>query len=157
MILYLNGRTSDESSRKMPAFGLGNIKIFGPVLCLPCGNHCYKSCTHHTNLKKAKVTQPAHEVPRTSPEGPLKILTSGTYRGPSGDPRGTNTKTDDLMKKLFFRRNSPCITYLFLFFYRKNKYSKVCGTSRDPVTGRPEDQMMGRFRDVRGTSVKHVL
>ena len=32
-------------------------------------------------------------------EGPLKVPTSGTYRGPSGDSQGTNTKTDDLMKK----------------------------------------------------------
>ena len=29
-------------------------------------------------------TQPAHDVPRTSPEGLLKVLTSGTYRGHSG-------------------------------------------------------------------------
>ena len=30
-------------------------------------------------------SQPAHDVPGTSPEGPLKVLTSGTSRGPSGD------------------------------------------------------------------------
>ena len=30
-------------------------------------------------------TQPAHNVPGTSPEGPLKVVTSGTYREPSGD------------------------------------------------------------------------
>ena len=51
-----------------------------------------------------------------SPEGSLKVLTLGTYRGPSGDPQGTNTKTDDLIKKLIFGSNSPCISYLFLFF-----------------------------------------
>ena len=44
-----------------------------------------------------------------------------TSRGPSGDPQGNNTKTDDLMEKLFFRSNSLCITYPFLFFkVRKN-------------------------------------
>ena len=32
-------------------------------------------------------------------EGPLKVPTSGTYKGPSGDSQRTNTKTDDLMKK----------------------------------------------------------
>ena len=30
-------------------------------------------------------TQPAHNVLGTSPEGPLKVVTSGTYREPSGD------------------------------------------------------------------------
>ena len=70
-------------------------------------------------------SQPAHDVSGTSPEGPLKVVTSGTYRGPSGDPQGTNIKNDNLVKKLFFRSNSSCITYLFLFFYRNNKFSKV--------------------------------
>ena len=46
---------------------------------------------------------------------PLKVVMSKTYRGLSGDPHGTTTKTDDLMKKLFFRSNSPCITYVSLF------------------------------------------
>ena len=31
------------------------------------------------------TAQPAQIIPGTSPEGPLKILTSGIYRGPSGD------------------------------------------------------------------------
>ena len=31
-------------------------------------------------------TQPARDVPGTSPEGLLKVLTSGTSKGPSGDP-----------------------------------------------------------------------
>ena len=57
--------------------------------------------------------QPAHEVPGTSLEGPQKILTSRTYKGPSGDSQETNTKIDVLMKKLFLRSG---ITYLFLFF-----------------------------------------
>ena len=38
----------------------------------------------------------------------------GIFRGL--DSQGTNRKTDDLMKKLFFRSNSFCITYLHLFF-----------------------------------------
>ena len=61
-------------------------------------------------------TQPVHNVLGTSPEGPLKVLTSETYRESSGDSQGTNTKIDGFMKKMFFRKNSP---------YRKNKYSKV--------------------------------
>ena len=66
-------------------------------------------------------TRPAREAPGTSPEGSLNVLTSGTYRGPSGDSQGTNTKIDVFIKKMFFRSNSPCIIYLFLFFTgRKN-------------------------------------
>ena len=30
-------------------------------------------------------TQPAHDVPRISPEGSLKVLATGTYRGLPGD------------------------------------------------------------------------
>ena len=90
----------------------------------------------------------------TSPERPLKILTSETYKGLSGDSQGTNTKINDLMKKLFFRSNSLCITYLFVFFTgRANTQKLKMGTSlgrlREPVAGRPGD--------VRGTSVKHAF
>ena len=64
----------------------------------------------------AKVSsQPAHHVPGTSLEGLLKDLMSGTYWGPSGDSQRRNAEADNLMKKLFFRRNIPCIIYLFLF------------------------------------------
>ena len=78
--------------------------------------------------------------PGDVPEGPLKVLTPGTYEGPSRDSQRINTKIDDLMKKLFFRRNSPCITYLFLFFAgRANIQKFLTGTStgrlRDPVAG----------------------
>ena len=30
-------------------------------------------------------TQPAHDVPRISPEGPLRVLATGTYSGLPGD------------------------------------------------------------------------
>ena len=62
------------------------------------------------------LTQPAHDVPGTSPEGPLKVITSVSYGRPSRDSHGTNTKLNRLMQKLFFRCNSNCITHLFLFF-----------------------------------------
>ena len=66
------------------------------------------------------------------------------WRSPKGRKvrglQGTNTEIVGLMRKLFFRNNSLCITYLFLFFYRKNKYSKVLnrdvhGTSTGPSYG----------------------
>ena len=36
-----------------------------------------------------RITQPARDVPWTSPEGPLKVLTSGTSSGPPADLQGT--------------------------------------------------------------------
>ena len=95
-------------------------------------------------ILKIKVTQPARDVPGTSPEGPLKILTSGTSRGPSGDSQGTNTKIDDLMKKLFFRCNSPCFTHLFLLFTGKANIQRS-------KRGRPRDVYRTQLRDVQGT------
>ena len=65
----------------------------------------------HITVEKIIISQ--HMASRG---GPLKVLTSGIYRGPSGESQGTNTKIDDFMKKLFFRSNSSCITYLFLLF-----------------------------------------
>ena len=69
-------------------------------------------------------TQQAHDVPETAPEDPLKDLTSGTARRPTGDSQGTNTKIDDFMKKKIFRSNSPCIAYLFLLFTRRKNIQK---------------------------------
>ena len=66
-----------------------------------------------------KDSQPTRDVCKTSREGPLKVLTTGTSRGPSRDCNGTNIKIDDLMKKLFFRCNSPCFTHLSLIFTGK--------------------------------------
>ena len=67
------------------------------------------------------ITQQTHENTGTFPEGPLNFLTSGTYREPSRDSQGTNTKFTvcDLLIKLRFRSNSLCITYLFLSFTGK--------------------------------------
>ena len=53
-------------------------------------------------------TRRSGDVPWRCTEGP-KVE---TCRGISGDSQGTNTKIDDFMKKLFFRSNGPCITYL---------------------------------------------
>ena len=93
---------------------------------------------------------------------PLKVLISETYRGPSGNSQVTRTKTDDLMKKLSFIDNSPCIACLFLFYTRRANNQKFqAGTSTEhlpePVVGRPGDQMMGRSRDAFETSVKHAF
>ena len=70
------------------------------------------------------LLQPAHDILGMFPEDPLKVLTSGTYRRPSGDSQGTNTIIVVLMKKLFFRCNSPCITHLFLLFTGRRNIQK---------------------------------
>ena len=118
----------------------------------------------HIIIKKIIIgnTQPAHDVPGTSSEGLLKVLIFATYRGPSGDSQGTNTKISDFMKKIFFRIISPCITYLVFFLqeeqiFKSFKWGTSTGRLRDPVAGLPWDQMMSRSRDVRGTSVKHMF
>ena len=105
------------------------------------------------------LSQAARDVPETSPEGPPKVLTSGISRGPLGDSYGTNKKIDDLIKKCFFRCTSLCFTYLLLIFTGKTNIQMLTSTGRlwDTVAGRPRDQMMRRFGDVRGTSVIHVF
>ena len=100
-----------------------------------------------------------------SADGPWKfsnILTSGTYKRPSEDTQGSNTKTNNFIKKLFFRRNSPCITYLFLLFAGRTNIQNFwtetsMGHLWDPVVGRLGDEMMRRTGDIRRTSVKHVF
>ena len=72
-------------------------------------------------IKSFNLTQKAHDVPRTSPEGLLKVLTSGTSRGFLGDQQ---KKNDNLMKKVFFRYNSSYFTHLLLFFTGKTNMQK---------------------------------
>ena len=49
----------------------------------------------NTHIPKV-VFQLEHNVLGTTPEGPLEVLTSRTYRSPSGDNQWTNTKIYDL-------------------------------------------------------------
>ena len=76
-------------------------------------------------IKLLDQTQPDYDVLGTSHEFPLKVLTSGTSREPSGDSQKTKKRFGDLMKKELFRCNSSSFTHLSLFFYWKNKYLKV--------------------------------
>ena len=69
-------------------------------------------------------SQLAHNVSGISPEGYLKVLTSGTCRKPSADSYGTNKEIDDLMKKVLFKCNSLCFTHLLLFFTGKTNIQK---------------------------------
>ena len=74
------------------------------------------------------ITQLAQDSTGRSAEGPLKVLTSRTYRYLQGTLGGPILKfmVYDLLIKLYFRSNSLCITNLFLSFTGKKlfKYSK---------------------------------
>ena len=92
----------------------------------------------------AVVTQQANDVPWTSPEDSLKVLTSGTLMGNSEDSQGTNTEIYDLMIKLYSRtivlvlHTYPCSLLEKQIFkcskwdVRETSTGPSCGTSRGP-------------------------
>ena len=101
------------------------------------------------------------DVPCRSPKGPNVRYLQETFRGVSGD-QYKNEKKKKKMKKLFFRSNSPCFTYLFQFFTGRTNIQMFStgastGRLREQVAGRHGNQMTGRSRDVHGMSVKHVF
>ena len=104
----------------------------------------------HNTMEKIIIgnTQPAHDVHWKSTER----LTSRTYKEPSGDSQGTNTKIDDFMKKLSFRSNSPFITYLFLFFTGRTNVLNV-QKFKSSTRGRPRDVHRIKWWNVLRTSV----
>ena len=69
------------------------------------------------SIHDVDLSQPARNVVGTSPEGPIKVL---TFRELLKDQQ----KIDDLMKKVFFKCNSPCFTHLLLFFTGKTNIQK---------------------------------
>ena len=92
----------------------------------------------------------------------LNVLTSRTYKGPTGDLQGTNGKNDNLTTKLHFESNSPYITYLFQYFTGEVNISKsdmgsCTGRVQNLVAGRLRDQIIGHSRDVHGTSVNQTF
>ena len=107
-----------------------------------------------TNFFLNLPTQLARDVLGPSHEDPLKVLTSGTSWEPSGDSWRTNTKIDDLMKKVFFRCNSPCFTHLLQFFllekqiFKKSKW----GHSQDVYGTQLRDVPETKLWDALGTS-----
>ena len=58
----------------------------------------------HITMEKIIIgnIQPAHDVPETSPEGPLKVLMPGTSKGLLGDSQGTNTKNEKIKNCFYF-------------------------------------------------------
>ena len=96
--------------------------------------------------------------PGMFPKGPNVPDLQGTLSGLLGDQQ----KIDELMKKVFFICSSVCFTRYYFFLLQKTNIQKFCmgkstGRLRDQVTGRPRDRIMGRFGEVRGTSVIYVF
>ena len=58
----------------------------------------------HITMEKIIIgnIQPAHDVPETSPEGPLKVLMPGTSKGLLGDSQGTNTENEKIKNCFYF-------------------------------------------------------
>ena len=64
------------------------------------------------SIHDVDLSQPARNVVGTSPEGPIKVL---TFRELLKDQQ----KIDNLMKKVFFKCNSPCFTHIYCFLLEK--------------------------------------
>ena len=90
------------------------------------------------------ATQPGRDLPGTSPEGPLKVLMSRTYRGPSEDSQQTNTKMDDLMKKLLLDA-IVLVLHIYSCFLQEGQIFK------NSKWGRPQDVYGTQLQDVPGT------
>ena len=84
---------------------------------------------------------------------PARDLTETSRLETPGDLQGTNTEIDDLMKRVFFRCNSPCFTHPSLFFTGKTNIQKFwIGTSTSVYRTRVQDVLGTKWWDVLGTS-----
>ena len=73
----------------------------------------------------------------TSSEGPLKVLTSVTYRESPGESQGTNTKVDNFMKKLFSEVIALVLHVCFCFLQDKRIFKSSKGGRPWEVYGGP--------------------
>ena len=111
----------------------------------------------YINIEKIIIgnTQPAHDVLGTYPEDPsvlkvLKALTSGTYKGPSEDFQGTNTKIDDFLKNCFSEVIVLVLHICFCFLQEEQIF-------KSSKRGRPREFYGTKLRDVHGTKWWDVL
>ena len=107
--------------------------------------------THYSRDDYQRKHPAGTRHPRNVPWRSQKVLMSGTYKGPSGDSQGANTKLDGFEKNCF-SEVIVLVLHVCFIFYRKSKYSKVlngdvhrtstgpsCVTSMEPNDGRPWD------------------
>ena len=86
----------------------------------------------------------------TSFEVCLKVLTSGTYMGPSRDSQGTNTEIDDIIKNYFLDAIVPVLHIYFCFLQKAQIFKSF-------KWKRPQDVSENQLREVPGTKWWHVL
>ena len=107
-----------------------------------------KENAHGMNFEPYPVsTRRPVDGPSRFPKGP----NVRNLRGPSEDSQWTDTKVDELMKKLCFRSKS-LVLHIYSCFLQEREIFKNYKL-RDAVAGRPGDQMVGRSTDVRRTLV----
>ena len=99
-------------------------------------------------------TQPAQFVPRTSPEGPLKVLTPGTYRGPSETLWGP-IQTLMILWKNCFSEVIVLVIHICICFLQEEQIFKSSkrGRSRDVYGTELQDVHGTKWWDVLGTSL----
>ena len=97
--------------------------------------------------------QPARDVLGTSSEGLVKVLTSGTSRGPLEDSYWTNKKLIIWWKKCFLYAIVLSYTSITFFLLEKQIFkSSKWGRPRDVYGTQLQDVLGTRWRDVLGTS-----
>ena len=72
-----------------------------------------------------KTSQLTRDILGTSPEGYLKILTSGAYRGHLGDSQETNTKTYDVLIKKLFSEAVVIVLHIYSCFLQKQRNQEI--------------------------------
>ena len=103
----------------------------------------------HTTIQKIIIgnIQPAQDDPETSSEGSPKCP---NIRDPQGTLREPIQKLMILWKNCFFRSNSHCVTYLFLFLEEEQIF-------KSSKRGRPRDVYGTQLLDVHGTKWWDIL
>ena len=106
----------------------------------------------HITIEKIIIgtTQPAHDVPETSPECLLKVLTSRNCKRPSGDSQGTNTKMMILWKTCFTEVIVLALYICFCFLQEEQIFKSY-------KRGPPRDVYGTQLRDVKWTKWWDVL
>ena len=103
------------------------------------------------NYLTASITQPTRGAPGTSPEGLLKVLTSGTSRGPLGDSESTNKKNWWFDEKSIFLDVLVFVSHIYYWFLLEKQTFKIS------KWGRPRDVCGTQLWDVPGTKWWDVL
>ena len=108
-----------------------------------------------TILDSDETLQLAHEVPGTSLEGPLNVLTSATCRGPSGDSQGHQYKSWWFNEKICFLGAIVLVLHVYSCFLQEEQIfrSSKRGYLRDVYETQLRDVLETKWWDALGTCV----